>query len=121
MLERVADRRRRERDVAERKLNEREPRLRVPPDVVRLEENLLGDLQIALSQLDPTQLAERPTELAAKERAELVARNAQLLLGRTKRSSQAQNFRAMHATAPMQTPKAVLRTPALHYGRPLVG
>ena len=69
----VADELRGLRDVALREPEQRELRLRVPAPLVGLEQDFLGAREITSHQPDPTELAERPAELAAQVGSQLVA------------------------------------------------
>ena len=66
MLERILDRARGEVDLVLREMHERESRLCVPAAVMRLEKRGLRTGDIATLQANPTELAERPTELPAQ-------------------------------------------------------
>ena len=108
-------------DVALRQTHQRETRLGLPPDAMRGQERLLGAVEVALAQPDPSELAERPSHLASQVRAQLLAGHQRLSLRLVARPAQPQDLRAVHAAAPVEAPDGIRPAPPLHRLGPLLG
>ena len=106
--------------LASRQRHQRETRLRLPADAMRGQEGLLGAVDVALAQPDPSELAERPSHLTAQVRPQLLAGHQRLSLRLVARPAQPQDLRAMHAAAPMEAPDGVRAAPPLHRVSPLL-
>src|SRR5262245_31226033 len=104
MLERGSDPHSGRCDVSPRQLDERETGLGIPTALVRGEKSFLGAIEITSVLANATELGERPAELAAQIRTQLLAGPEGLLLRLRACSAEPQNFGAVNATAPMQTP-----------------
>src|SRR5665809_52614 len=100
-------------------MHKRETRLRLPADAMRGQEGLLGAVDVALAQPDPSELAQRPSHLTAQVRAQLLAGQQRLLLGLVARPAQPQDLRAVHAAAAMEAPDGVRAAPSLHRVSPV--
>ena len=88
---------------------------------MRGQEGLLGAVDVALAQPDPSELAQRPSHLTAQVRAQLLTSHQRLLLRLVARPAQPQDLRAVHATAPMEAPDRIRPAPSLHRFGPLLG
>ena len=88
---------------------------------MRGQEGLLGAVDVALAQPDPSELAERPPHLTAQIRAQLLAGLQRLSLRLVARAAQPQDLRAVHTAAPMQASDGIRPAPSLHRLGPLLG
>ena len=93
----------------------------VPARLVGRQERLFGAGEVAALQPDAAELAERPAELAAKVRSQLVAGLERLGLGLVAVSPQPQDLGAMHPAASVQAADGVGVRPTLHRLGPLLG
>ncbi len=107
--------------VALGEAHQRETGLGVPADVLGGQQGLLGALDVSPAKSDPSQLAQRPPELAAQVGPELLARPERLDLCLVARSAQPENLRAMDPAATVEAPDGVRRAPPLHRRRPFLG
>ena len=107
--------------VAARQAHQRETRLGLPPNAMRGQERLLGAVDVALAQPDPSELAERPSHLTTQVRTQLLAGHQRLSLRFVARTAQPQDLRPVHAAAPMEASDGIGLAPALHRLGPLLG
>src|SRR5262249_22087974 len=91
----------------------------IPSDVVRREQCLFCAVDVAPAQANASELDERPAELTADIRPELVARHRELVLGVFELPAQAEDLTAMDATTPVDAADRIARGPTLHRVRPL--
>ena len=101
--------------------HEGETGLRIPSGLVSREEGFLCAFDVSFQQPDPSELAQRPSELAPKERAQLFAGQKSLLLGLVARSPQPEDLGAVDAAAPVEASDGAGRAPPLHGFRPFLG
>ncbi len=87
---------------------------------MRGQEGLLGAVDVALAQPDPSELAQRPSHLTAQVRPQLLAGHQRLALRLVARAAQPQDLRAVHAAAPMEAPDGIRAAPPLHRVGPLL-
>ena len=101
--------------------HERETGLRIPSGLVSREEGFLCAFDVSFQQPDPSELAQRPPELASQVGAQLFARQKSLLLCLVARSPQPEDLGAVDATAPVDASDGTGRAPSLHGFRPFLG
>ena len=121
VLERVADGGGRRGHVALGETHQRETGLRIPPGAMSGQEGFLRAVDVSLAQSDPSELGQRPPELASQVGAQLLARRERLLLGLVARPAQPEDLGAVDAAAPVEAPDGVRRAPPLHRLGPFLG
>jgi hypothetical protein len=121
VVDRLADQRRRPRHVALRQADEGQAGVRAPHVLVGGTVRLLGPRDVALAEPDVAQLGERPAELAAHPRAEVVAGAQRLVLRRRARARHPQDLGPVDAAPAVEPTEGGAVPPPVHGFRPLAG
>ena len=121
MLEGVSYRGGRGGHVALGQTHQGETRLGVPPGAMSRQQGLLGAGDVSLVQSDPSQLVERPAELAPQVGAQFLAGHQCLPLRLVARPAQPEDLGAMHPAASVEAADGVRLAPPLHRLGPLLG
>ena len=85
------------------------------------QQGFLGAGEVSLMQPDPSQLVQRPSQLAPQIGAQFLARHQCLPLGVVARPAQAEDLGAVHPTASVEAADGVRLAPSLHRLGPLLG
>ena len=121
MLHRVADRRSGSADIALGQTKEREPRLGIPPQLVRFEERALGTGEVSHAQAHDPDLVVRPSALEPDVGTNLLDRLDRLGLRFLEPAADPADLRPVHTAPAMETPHRLATAPPLHRLRPFLG
>ena len=121
VLEGVPDGGGRRGGVSSGEMHQREARLGVPPGAVSGQQRFLGARDVALVQPDPSELVQRPAQLASQVGPQLLARQQRLSLCLVARPAEPEHLGAVHPAAPLQAPDRIRLAPPLHRLGPLLG
>ena len=121
VVEGVSYRVRRTGDVTSGKLHQGKTGFGIPAGPMSGQQRFLGADEISLVKSDPSELVQRPAQLAPQVGAQLLARHQRLGLGFVARPAQPEDLGAMHPAAPVQAADGVRLAPPLHRLGPLLG
>ena len=107
--------------VALGQTHQRESRLRIPSGAVSGQQGFLGTCDVSFVKADPSELIQRPPELASQVRAQFLAGDERLSLRLVAGPAQPEDLGAVDSTASVETPYCVRLTPPLHRLGPLLG
>lgn len=100
---------------------QRRPGLHIPPGLAGGSQRFLGARVIAPAQPDASQLGQRPAELQAQVRPQLVARPHRFGLGLGGRTPEPQELRPVHAAPPAEAAQGFGGPPPFHDRGPVLG
>ena len=107
--------------VALGQTHQRETRLRIPPGAMSRQQGFLRAGDVSLVQSDPSELVQRPPELASQVGAQLLAGHECLTLRLVARPAQPEDLGAVDPAATVEAPDGVRLAPPLHRLGPLLG
>ena len=121
ILERIPDGGGRQRHVPLGQPHQGQAGLWVPSGAVSGEQGLLGAVDVAPAQSDPSKFAQRPAQLPPQVGAQLLAGQQGFLLGLAAGPAQPEDLGAVDATAAVEAADGVGLTPSLHGLGPFLG
>ncbi|MGH2499625.1 MAG: hypothetical protein ACRDF0_06005, partial [Candidatus Limnocylindria bacterium] len=101
--------------------HQRETRLRIPPGTMSRQESFLRARDLSLVKSDPSELVQRPPELASQVGAQFLARRERLTLRLVARPAQPEDLGAVDPAATVEAPDGIRLAPPLHRLGPLLG
>ena len=107
--------------IALGKTHERETGLGIPPRAMSGEQGLLRARDVSPVESDPSELAQRPSELASQVRAQFLAGHERLTLRLVARAAQPEDLGAVDPAATVEAPDGTRLAPPLHRLGPFLG
>ncbi len=98
-----------------------ETRLGIPPSTMSGQQGFLRARDVSLVKSDPSELVQRPSELAPQVRAQFLAGHEHLTFRIVARPAQPEDLGAVDPAAPVEAPDGIRLTPPLHRLGPLLG
>ena len=93
----------------------------IPPGAVSGEQGFLRAGDVSLVESDPSELVQRPPELASQVGTQFLAGQERLVLRLVARPAQPEDLGAVHPATPVEAPDGVRLAPPLHRLGPLLG